>query len=97
MPTLAPAEESVYTINIYSASPGEDNNNKPILNKGDKLLAQYPLILLRNTYGFKEINAWRGSTVTTDKYILSPMIGAGSKNNQNQFTGIIMGTSSEFP
>ena len=97
MPTLASSEKSVYTINIYNASPGVDNNNKQILKKGTTLLAQYPLILLRNTYAFKEINAWGGSTVTTEDYVLSPMIGAGTKNSQNQFTGVIMGTSSEFP
>jgi hypothetical protein len=54
MPTLAPAEESVYTINIYNASADANHN----LTKGSSLLAQYPLILLRNTYAFKEINAW---------------------------------------
>lgn len=85
MPTLAPAEETIYTLNIYE-NPSKEN-----------LLAQYPIILLRNTYAFKEINAWGGSTVTTEDYVISPMIGAGSKNSQNQFTGVIMGTSSEFP
>lgn len=96
MPTLAPAEESIYTINVYNASSIKKDDEQ-ILNKGTTLLAQYSLILLRNTYAFKEINAWGGSTITTEDYVISPMIGAGSKNSQNQFTGVIMGTSSEFP
>lgn len=83
LPNLAPAEESFYTLSIY--------------NNSLELIAQYPLTLLRNGYAFKEINAWGGSTVTTEDYVISPMIGAGSKNSQNQFTGVIMGTSSEFP
>lgn len=83
LPELAPAEESFYILDIK--------------NENGELIAQYPLTLLRNGYAFKEINAWGGSTVTTENYVLSPMIGAGSKNSQNLFTGVIMGTSSEFP
>jgi hypothetical protein len=96
MPTLAPEEESVYTIRIYAASETDVNNH--VLTRTDTVLAEYPLILLRNTYAFKEINAWKsGTTDVGDNYVISPMIGAGKKNADNKFTGVIMGTTSEFP
>lgn len=81
-PLLAPAEEKFYYLNFYNGG----------------LVFQYPLLLLRNTYGFKEINKWKDEeTLIETEYILSPMIGAGSKNDANQFTGVMMGTHSEFP
>jgi hypothetical protein len=80
-PLLAPAEEKFYYLNFYNGG----------------LVFQYPLLLLRNTYAFKEINEWTEGVEVAGEYILSPMIGAGSKNDDNQFTGVMMGTHSEFP
>ena len=80
-PLLAPAEEKFYYLNFYNGG----------------LVFQYPLLLLRNTYAFKEINEWKGTTESTETHILSPMIGAGSKNDDNQFTGVMMGTFDNSP
>lgn len=48
-----------------------------------------------NRYANAAINGWDGNSVTindTDGYILTPQIGAGTKNEQNQFTGMLMGS-----
>lgn len=53
-----------------------------------------PIYMNLNRYGIAALNAWDGnSTDVSDGHILSPQIGAGKKddNNENSFTGIFMG------
>lgn len=55
-----------------------------------------PIHMYLNKYGHAAINNWDGNTVDIDKeggIILSPQIGAGEKNADNSFTGMLMGTS----
>ena len=54
---------------------------------------QIPLMITTNTWFSERINNWDGSVKidTEDNYILSAMVGAGKKNSDNQFTGVIMG------
>lgn len=62
-----------------------DNGNK-------KVLWIQPIISIQNRYPIGTINAWDGQKVqTNDSSILAPMIAAGAKNNDNSFTGLIMG------
>lgn len=54
----------------------------------------YTIMMYRNTYGMAEINGWDGTQMKIDEqgnYLLAAMVGAGSKNDQNQFTGMVMG------
>lgn len=54
-----------------------------------------PIHCMLNRYANAAINGWDGNSVTindTDGYILTPQIGAGTKNEQNQFTGMLMGS-----
>ena len=53
-----------------------------------------PIHFLLNRYGLAQINDWDGNSVQIDNdggFILSPQMGAGSKNSSNQFTGVLMG------
>ena len=53
--------------------------------------------MLLNRFGNSAINDWNGNSVQIDKEggtILSPQVGAGTKNN-NRFTGIVMGAAKE--
>lgn len=79
-----------------------DTFNGEILNSallftikaGDKILGQLyaPIYLSLNRYGLSHLNAWDGNkTEVEDGFILSPQVGAGKKNTQNQFTGVLMG------
>lgn len=54
-----------------------------------------PIHCMLNRYANAAINGWDGNNVTindTDGYILTPQVGAGTKNEQNQFTGMLMGS-----
>ena len=58
-----------------------------------------PIHLLLNKYGNAAINGWDGNSVSIDKnengVILAPQIGAGKKEADNSFTGMLMGSVKE--
>jgi hypothetical protein len=57
-----------------------------------------PVHLMLNRYGISAINSWNGNSVQIDDEggcILSPQVGAGIKNSDNSFTGIVMGEVKE--
>lgn len=65
--------------------------------KDEKNVIYHTILFYINTIGNEAINGWDGTKLIIDengKYILTPQIGAGTKNNQNQFTGVIMGYDS---
>jgi len=54
-----------------------------------------PIHCIINRYANSAINGWDGNSVTIneeDGYILTPQIGAGTKDENNRFTGMIMGS-----
>ena len=52
-----------------------------------------PLLITQNKYFSTLLNEWNGALAVDDdnNYILSAMTGAGEKNSDNTFSGIIMG------
>ena len=53
-----------------------------------------PVHFLLNRYGLASLNAWDGNNVQINQqggYILAPQMGAGVKDSNNNFTGIVMG------
>lgn len=55
-----------------------------------------PIHLYTNRFGHAAINGWDGNTVSIDTeggVVLAPQIGAGFKDENNAFTGVLMGTS----
>ena len=57
-----------------------------------------PIHFLINKYGHKELNGWDGNSIQLDQeggFILAPEMGAGEKDNQNRFTGVLMGKVKE--
>lgn len=57
-----------------------------------------PIHFLLNKYGHKELNGWDGNSIQLDQeggFILAPEMGAGEKDNQNRFTGVLMGKVKE--
>lgn len=55
-----------------------------------------PIHLLLNKFGLSALNDWDGNSIqiksdTDGNYILSPQMGAGTKNSNNEFTGVLMG------
>ena len=60
--------------------------------EGTKIWSQRVLLSV-NRFGSSMLNRWDGSLTIDEEnnQILSSIIGAGSKNNDNSFTGVIMG------
>lgn len=60
--------------------------------EGAKIWSQRVLLSI-NRFGSSMLNRWDGSLTIDEEnnQILSSIIGAGSKNNDNSFTGVIMG------
>ena len=53
-----------------------------------------PIHYLLNKYGMANINEWDGNSVQIDNeggFILAPQMGAGHKESDNSFTGVLMG------
>ena len=54
----------------------------------------YTIIMYLNTYGNQAINGWDGTNLKLDESsgtILAPQIGAGIKDNNGLFTGVVLG------
>lgn len=58
--------------------------------RGEVIWSQ-PLLIMRNSYSFNALNIWDEETGITDEMILSQLIGAGTKDDENRFTGVLMG------
>lgn len=59
----------------------------------NKIVYKQPLIITQNQWSSQLLNKWNGE-LAIDKegnYILSAMLGAGKKNPDNTFTGVVMG------
>ena len=57
-----------------------------------------PVHLYLYKYGIAALNDWDGNKITLNDElgaILAPQVGAGKKNNANQFTGVLMGSVKE--
>lgn len=58
-----------------------------------------PIHCSLNTYGLMSLNQWDGNHIEINEdqdYILAPQIGAGIKDKDNTFTGIVMGEATTY-
>ena len=82
-----------YTIEPTSYFIGETAGHWISLTNNN-ITTYLPIELYLNRYGMPIMNDWDGNSIQVDNnggYILAPQIGAGTKNDSNQFTGITMG------
>ena len=82
--------------NLYIPPTMLINGLSPVRVKGtlnDQVIWQQRLLLEINRFGSSMLNRWDGSLKIDEEnnQILSSIIGAGSKNSDNSFTGVIMG------
>ena len=55
-----------------------------------------PIHAYLNTYGLSALNGWDGNALSIDdngQFLLTPQVGAGKKNSDNTFTGVVIGTT----
>ena len=59
----------------------------------DEILYSMPLLIIQNRYEIPAINSWNGQLLIDEdnNRVMAATIAAGHKNQQNQFTGVIMG------
>lgn len=76
---------------IYVSRSNESDYYILIAYSSGQYLWQQPILIQQNLYEFEILNQWNGETNITDTSIMSPCIGAGSKNSDNQFSGVLMG------
>lgn len=60
---------------------------------GEKILLVQTLYITQNYWGNPLLNKWNGNLIINEKdnYILSAMMGAGIKHDNNSFSGVLMG------
>jgi len=72
---------------------GECVNNSVRYQNSNGII-NIPIHFYLNRYNFAHLNGWDGNSIqinNEDGYILAPQMGAGAKDNQNRFTGVLMG------
>lgn len=64
-----------------------------VCKQGDSILWTQPIIITQNNYASSTLNEWNGEFEINEENgtILSTMIGAGKKNTNNTFDGVLMG------
>jgi hypothetical protein len=67
-------------------------------NSNEVCRMHIPIHLMLNRFGNSAINGWDGNSVQVDDeggFILAPQVGAGIKEDDNSFTGVVMGKVKE--
>lgn len=69
--------------------------SQALIYNSNALLMYLPIVFTYNRYGFSALNAWDGTSIdinNTDGYIYAPQVGAGQKEVDNSFTGVLIGS-----
>ena len=77
----------------------ENNNYLGLLEctTDNNIKVYHTILMYLNTFGNEAINGWDGTKLDIDgngRYIFAPQIGAGTKDSNNIFTGVVMGQDS---
>lgn len=87
--------ENTLQVSSMYLSLDEEHQIYPVVfaMSGDMVLWAQPLLILQNKYASPVINKWDGGLQLDENNgtILAPMIGAGRKDADNKFEGILMG------
>jgi hypothetical protein len=61
--------------------------------KDNEIVCIQPVLIIQNKYGSTMLNKWDGSLTIDEKNgtILASMVGAGIKDKNNTFSGVLMG------
>ena len=86
--TLYLTNDYPYAVNAYVPIVDKDGN---IQNQG--LVWTQPILIIKNKYSSAMLNSWDGDFVVNEENgtIMGTMFGAGKKDDNNTFTGVLMG------
>lgn len=85
-------EKNVFTpVDYYNGEVGYNQIHFVLSGIAD---VYFPLYFYLNRYGHAAINGWNGNSISLNNkdIILAPQMGAGKKDADNTFTGVLMGT-----
>lgn len=85
--------ENLYSLKVPSMYIKENYLCRLVGKVSNETIWIQPLYISQNAYNSPLLNSWNGELSIDEKQgtILAPMIGAGKKNNKNQFSGVLMG------
>lgn len=91
--------DSLYATRAAAAQKEEINLDSIVMEKESSqasIVHIRPILLRTNAYGLSAINGYDGQRITFDEnnqqYIYAPQLGAGIKNPNGTYTGMVMGT-----
>lgn len=94
-------------VSPNDAYDGSYNNNLVIVkiyspdavDENPETVIYFPIHMSLNTYGLASLNSWDGNHIEINEdgsYILAPQVGAGRKEEDNTFSGLVMGTARTY-
>jgi hypothetical protein len=100
-PTLGDLNQLI-PCNMYIGETKDENGNVEYLNfypivscydSTNKLLWAQPIVITQNRYPNAMVNSWDGKFKIDEENgtIMSTMLGAGYKNTDNTYSGVLMG------
>lgn len=94
-PTITP-DNILQPLEMYMLS-GTIANYSVIGRNDTEILCVQPVLIIQNKYGSAMLNKWDGSLTIDEKNgtILASMVGAGIKDKNNTFSGVLMGEVSQ--
>ena len=83
----------LYSLKVPSMYIKENHLCRLVGKVGNNTVWIQPLYIAQNAYNSPLLNAWDESVSIDEEggTIMAPMIGAGKKNTNNQFSGVLMG------
>ena len=87
------AENILQPLEMYMFGPEIIANFCVIGKKNNEVICVQPVLIMQNKYGSTMLNKWDGSLTIDEKNgtILASMVGAGIKDRNNTFSGVLMG------
>lgn len=101
IPTLKNIIKAGVQYQALSAAPFylKEYNDKVCVSctNGTEILWSQPILIMQSQYDFAMLNEWNGSLTINEEngIILSTMLGAGRKNDDNTFSGVLIGDVKE--
>lgn len=89
--TLSGKQASFKPKNTFS---GDDLTSAVVCEVSGVGRIHVPIYMILNRYGHNALNGWDGNSIQLNKNgdtILAPQIGAGKKQSDNTYTGVLMG------
>lgn len=86
--------KEAYALIVNSTYESNLAYNSLVINLKNDSYLLHPLLAVVNQYGITGINEWVGNSIEINEnkgYVYAAQLAAGSKNNKNQFTGVVMG------